>query len=45
MTKINTVTTRQLGEMTIVGAFRLSEHIGCRSIEVIVRAVSKEFTN
>jgi hypothetical protein len=28
MTKINTVTTRQLGEMTIVGAFRLSGHSG-----------------
>jgi hypothetical protein len=28
MTKINTVTTGQLGEMTIVGAFRLSEHSG-----------------
>jgi hypothetical protein len=28
MTKINTVTTRQLGEMTIVGAFRLLEHSG-----------------
>jgi hypothetical protein len=28
MTKINTVTTRQLGEMTVVGAFRLSEHAG-----------------
>jgi hypothetical protein len=28
MTKINTVTTRQLGEMTIGGAFRLSEHSG-----------------
>jgi hypothetical protein len=28
MTKINTVATRQLGEMTIVGAFMLSEHSG-----------------
>jgi hypothetical protein len=27
-TKINTVTTRQLGEMSIVGRFRLSEHSG-----------------
>jgi hypothetical protein len=28
MTKINTVTTRQLGEITIVRPFRLSEHSG-----------------
>jgi hypothetical protein len=28
MTKINAVTTRQLGEMTIVGPSRLSEHSG-----------------
>jgi hypothetical protein len=28
MTKINTVTTRQLGEMSIAGPFRLSAHSG-----------------
>jgi hypothetical protein len=34
MTKINTVTTRQLGEMTIVGPFRLSEHSGPLYLEL-----------
>jgi hypothetical protein len=41
MTKINTVTARQLGEMTIVGAFRLSEHSG--TLHTIVHGKQNNF--